>query len=312
MRCGAGSHLHRGQTSSSPASSSRGPANDGHRLNKRPPPLYAGNQSRSAPAVPVVRVRNNIPHVPHLPPATCRQIPRSYADSLRGPAPTLVRESGAYTFRVIIDQHPDSRHFRGAFRHPNAAGASAPFLSPSLSDPHPRYHQRQYGVWSKGPGRSPLTRPYNPVAGPKRQREPRRVIFSAPPASVHDDQRSFRFTHEASRGACRDTRRCPPGSVEVASTHDPRAEWHLVSNARHRGRKSRSNGNVGPPHRPSEVRHNPRVQAAPKPTPHRSRGAQMAHDLRTLPLPEPYDKNAPHPSRNQRHQDSWNWDAWRD
>ena len=38
----------------------------------------------------------------------------------------------------------------------------------------------------------------------------------------------------------------------------------------------------------------------------------MAHDLRNLPLPEPYDKNAPHPSRNQRHQDSWNWDAWRD
>ena len=65
-------------------------------------------------------------------------------------------------------------------------------ISPSLSDPHPRHHQRQCGVWSKGPGRSPLTRPYNPVAGPKRlEREPRRVVFSAPPASVHDDQRSL-------------------------------------------------------------------------------------------------------------------------
>ena len=35
-------------------------------------------------------------------------------------------------------------------------------------------------------------------------------------------------------------------------------------------------------------------------------------DLRPLPLPEPYDKNSPHPSRNQRHQDEWTWDAWRD
>jgi hypothetical protein len=31
-----------------------------------------------------------------------------------------------------------------------------------------------------------------------------------------------------------------------------------------------------------------------------------------LPLPEPFDKHAPHPSRNQRHQDSWTWNAWRD
>ena len=38
----------------------------------------------------------------------------------------------------------------------------------------------------------------------------------------------------------------------------------------------------------------------------------MVPDLRTLPLPEPYDEHAPHPSRNQRHQDAWTWDAWRD
>ena len=35
-------------------------------------------------------------------------------------------------------------------------------------------------------------------------------------------------------------------------------------------------------------------------------------DKRMLPLPEPYDKHQPHPSRNQRHRDSWTWDAWRD
>ena len=53
-------------------------------------------------------------------------------------------------------------------------------------------------------------------------------------------------------------------------------------------------------------------QAKPKPAPQPSRRARMAPDLRQLPLPEPYDKNDPHPSRSQRHQDEWTWDAWRD
>ena len=35
-------------------------------------------------------------------------------------------------------------------------------------------------------------------------------------------------------------------------------------------------------------------------------------DMRALPIPEPYDKHDPHPSRNQRHKDSWTWSAWRD
>ena len=35
-------------------------------------------------------------------------------------------------------------------------------------------------------------------------------------------------------------------------------------------------------------------------------------DSRPLPLPEPYDKHAPHPSRNERHRDKWTWSAWRD
>jgi len=54
------------------------------------------------------------------------------------------------------------------------------------------------------------------------------------------------------------------------------------------------------------------MQANPKPAPQPSRRARLAPDLRPLPLPEPYDKHDPHPSRNQRHQDAWTWDAWRD
>ena len=53
------------------------------------------------------------------------------------------------------------------------------------------------------------------------------------------------------------------------------------------------------------------TQAKPKPAPQPPR-ARSAPDLRPLPLPEPYDKNAPHPSRNQRHQEDWTWNAWRD
>ena len=33
-------------------------------------------------------------------------------------------------------------------------------------------------------------------------------------------------------------------------------------------------------------------------------------DLRSLPLPEPYDKFQPAPSRNQRHREDWTWSSW--
>ena len=35
-------------------------------------------------------------------------------------------------------------------------------------------------------------------------------------------------------------------------------------------------------------------------------------DDRCLPLPEPFDKHAPHPSRNRRHADPFTWKAWKD
>ena len=89
-----------------------------------------------------------------------------------------------------------------------------------------------------------------------------------------------------------------------------------MQNSRHQRRKGRSTGQkkVGPPPRqPGDVVRKPQADPKPKaPQPPRSREKRIVPDLRALPLPEPYDKNAPHPSRNQRHQDSWTWDAWRD
>ena len=189
---GRGSRLdpHHGPTSSSRASSSRGAVHDGSRLKQRPPPLYAGNQSRSDPST--ARSHAPAPNLAKrtlpLPPASCRQPQRSYADSLRGPAPMLVRRSGSRTFRVTFARDADSRHSRGAFRPPRAAGASA--LSPSLSRVDPGPQQRLNGVGSKDGAGAPLTMAHPAAVGPKRPVQARGAV-SAPKKNQNHDQRSL-------------------------------------------------------------------------------------------------------------------------
>ena len=153
-RCGPGP---RGPVHGTTSKDSSGALNDGHRLNKRAPPLYAGNQSRPAPSSSSSAPSGLPGRAPPSPSSSRRQPPpQSYADTTRGPTPSLVRTAGEVEFRVTFARDPQfSHHSRGAFRHPTAAGASA--LSPSLSlslsrRPMPTAAERGLG---KGTGANP-------------------------------------------------------------------------------------------------------------------------------------------------------------
>ena len=176
-------------------------------------------------------------------------------------------------------------------------------------------YQPQGEVWRKGPGANSTDEALSPRVGPKPRREQQRTMLSAQTKQNYN-QRSLCFAHEASRGACCDKGQST-GSVEVASTHDPSSDWQVVSYRRRRGCKVPQRAMAPPPQvakkqiPPRSAVRESTTQAKPKPAPQPPR-ARFVPDFRPLPLPEPYDKNAPHPSRNQRHQEDWTWNAWRD
>ena len=150
-----------------------------------------------------------------------------------------------------------------------------------------------------------------------------------------------RFAPAASRGACRGS--SSQGPAAVASTRGPDDDddgWEEVRGGRFRGRVrppgagrqqrlKRSRPEVrqrGPllgqsaqaqqplrqPARGTQKK--PVEQQAQQPVPHRAQQSNAGRvlDIRRLPLPEPYDKHEPHPSRNERHQDEWTWPSWRE
>jgi len=94
------------------------------------------------------------------------------------------------------------------------------------------------------------------------------------------------FAPVASRGACRGRNRIRP--AEVAST--------------------RRSDNI--PFSPLQARRGTRAAPSHTRNPGPAKRSEPVDDSRPLPIPEPYDKHDPHPSRNKRHQDDWTWDAW--
>jgi len=131
MRCGSGPRPDHGPSSSSPTPRLPGTRHDGSRLTHRvSPPMYARNQSRTATS------SSSSSSINRHPSSSCRQRKQqSYAQVVRGEAPVLVRHTGGVRFRVTFHQNPtDSRHSRGAFRHP---------INKPPCPQHPHLHPQQ-------------------------------------------------------------------------------------------------------------------------------------------------------------------------
>ena len=294
---------------------------------RAPPSMYVRNQSHTA--------ASSSPS--SLPSSSCCQPSQSYAEVLRSATPVLIRRSGDVKFTVTFHQVPrDSvRHSRGAFSHSNQRGSVR-----TPTHPHTNTRTQVGSVVCKGvrhagvrlrdpvanndTGAKPLPsmrgrgtcrwgylNKVSPRPLPTARFPPSGVPRSTDPETVNVTNIET-HTHAVSRGACRDEAR-PPGSAEVVSTRDPDKEWRSVPLTRHRRRKGQTCQQrvaLKAPLRTATPKPAPKNSA--KPSPKLGEKPPVPHDLRPLPLPEPFDKHEPHPSRNRRHQDEWNWTSWKE